>query len=141
MLPAKADRPKVLKPDTSFCCQHNASKRLRETFILNQFRALNAWGSLGGRFYYWRTPSGTEVDLIWKRGEQAAGIEIKSSTTWRSQYNTGLNTLLKAGEIQRAFGIYLGERRQTFDSVEVLPYEQAIKLAANNAFLSAPAVA
>ena len=41
---------------------------LFETFILNEFRALNSWRSLGGQFYYWRTPSGNEVDLIWRRG-------------------------------------------------------------------------
>ena len=114
---------------------------LFETFILNEFRALNAWYSHGGRFYYWRTPSGTEVGLIWKRGAQAAGIEIKSSTSWRSQFNRGLNTLLEAGEIQRAFGIYLGERKQRVGAVDVLPYAEAIRMAADNEFLSESAIA
>ena len=109
---------------------------LFETFILNEFRALNAWYSHGGRFYYWRTPSGTEVDLIWKRGARAVGFEIKSSTSWRSQFNTGLNTLLEAGEIERAFGIYLGERRQKFGAVNVMPYAEAIRMAADNEFLA-----
>ncbi len=114
---------------------------LFETFILNEFRALNAWYSRGGQFYYWRTPSGTEVDLIWKRGLRAAGFEIKSSTNWRSQFNTGLNALLEAGEIQRAFGVYLGERRQRFGAVNVLPYAEAIRMAADNEFLSGPDIA
>lgn len=118
------DRPSAIEQGNLF-----------ETFILNEFRALNAWYSHGGRFYYWRTPSGTEVDLIWKRGARAAGFEIKSSANWRSQYNTGLNTLLEAGEIQRAFGIYLGARRQRSGSVEVLPYAEAIEMAASNGFL------
>ena len=102
---------------------------LFETFILNELRALNAWRSHGAQFYFWRTPSGTEVDLIWRRGKQAAGIEIKSSSTWREQYNKGLNTLLDAGEIQRAFGIYTGERAQRFGRVRVLPYKEALRLA------------
>ena len=56
---------------------------LFETFILNEFRALNSWRSHGAQFFYWRTESGNEVDLIWKRGRQAAGFEIKSSVSGR----------------------------------------------------------
>ena len=109
---------------------------LFETFILNEFRALNAWRSLGAQFYYWRTPSGTEVDLIWKRGRQAVGFEIKSSPVWRKQFNKGLQALLQAGEIQQAFGIYLGERVQQYGQVTVLPYADAISMASEDAFIN-----
>ncbi len=118
------DQPSALELGTLF-----------ETFILNEFRALNSWRSLGGQLYYWRTPSGTEVDLIWKRGRQALGFEIKSSTVWRKQFNKGLNTLLQAGEIQQAFGIYLGERAQQYGQVAVLPYTTALRMVAEGKFI------
>lgn len=108
---------------------------LFETFILNEFRALNAWHSHGAECSYWRTPSGTEVDLIWKCGSRAVGFEIKASDRWRTGHNKGLLTLLDAGDIQRAYGIYLGAHRQRYDRVEVLPYIEAVEMAAKNAFI------
>lgn len=107
---------------------------LFETFILNELRALNSWRSLGGQFYFWRTPSGNEVDLIWRRGNRAAGFEIKSSREWKSSYNKGLTALLQAGEIERAFGIYRGERIQKHGEVTVLPWPTAIQMAADGEF-------
>ncbi len=118
------DRPSPMEIGTLF-----------ETFILNELRALNAWRSHGAQLYFWRTPSGTEVDLIWQRGHKAAGIEIKSSGVWREQYNKGLNTLLDAGEIQQAFGIYTGERAQRFGRVRVLPYKKAVRMALEDGFI------
>ena len=53
---------------------------------------------------------GCRSGLDLEEGYRAAGIEIKSSSVWREQYNRGLNTLLDAGEIRQAFGIYTGER-------------------------------
>ena len=118
------DRPSPMEIGTLF-----------ETFILNELRALNAWRSHGAQLYFWRTPSGTEVDLIWQRGHEAAGIEIKSSGVWREQYNKGLNTLLDAGEIQQAFGIYTGGRAQRFGRVRVLPYKKAVRMALKDGFI------
>ena len=109
---------------------------LFETFVLNEFRALNSWLSLGARFFFWRTPSGNEVDLIWRCGNRAAGFEIKSTSTWKSSFNKGLNALLEAGEIEQAFGIYRGERTQKHGKVTVLPWSTAIKMAADGEFLS-----
>lgn len=109
---------------------------LFETFVLNEFRALNSWLSLGARFYFWRTPSGNEVDLVWRCGNRAAGFEIKSTFAWKNSFNKGLNALLEAGEIEQAFGIYRGERTQKYGEVTVLPWSTAIKMAADGEFLS-----
>ena len=102
---------------------------LFETWVLNELRALNAWSGQGAEFFYWRTEHGTEVDLIWKRGRRAVGIEIKASPTWKAQFNKGLRTLLEAGGIEQAFGIYTGERELRFGDIRVLPYEKALQFA------------
>ena len=117
------DKPSALETGTLF-----------ETFILNEFRALNSWRSHGAQFYYWRTESGTEVDLIWKRGRQAVGFEIKSSPVWQAKFNKGLNALLQSGDIQQAFGIYQGERTQKAGQVTALPYPTALRMAAEGGF-------
>ncbi len=100
-----------------------------ETWVLNEFCALNSWQGHGAQFYYWRTPSGTEVDLIWKRGKQSIGFEIKSTNRWKSDFNKGLYVLMESGEIQQAFGVYRGERRLKASNVTVLPYKEAIHMA------------
>jgi len=108
---------------------------LFETYVLNEFRALNSWRSHGAQLYYWRTPSGTEVDLIWKRGKRAVGFEIKSTGRWKPDFNKGLWALMESGEIEQAFGIYRGHRRLKVGNVTVLPCEEAIQMAHVGEFL------
>ena len=110
---------------------------LFETFILNELRALNSWRSHGAQFFYWRTESGNEVDLIWKRGRQAVGFEIKYSTIWKEKFNKGLNVLLRSGDIRRAFGVYRGTRVLKVGEVTVLPYERAIEMASEGSVILA----
>ena len=111
---------------------------LFEGFVLNEFRALNAWGSHGAQFFYWRTEAGNEVDLVWKRGERAVGFEIKSSTVWKEGFNKGLNVLLRSGDIRHAFGVYRGTRILKVGQVTVLPYRTAIEMAQEGSFVPAP---
>ncbi|MCY4486380.1 MAG: AAA family ATPase [Deltaproteobacteria bacterium] len=111
---------------------------LFESFVLNEFRALNSWLSHGAQFFYWRTEAGNEVDLIWKRGERAAGFEIKSSTAWQEKFNKGLNVLLRAGDIEQAFGVYRGDTVQKVGKVTVVPYRMAIEMAREGGFVSTP---
>ena len=77
------------------------------------------------------------MDLIWKRGRQAVGFEIKSSGTWKERFNRGLNVLLQSGDIRQAFGVYRGERVLKVGAVTVLPYEKAIEMASKGSFLPA----
>ncbi len=107
---------------------------LFETFVLNEFRAMNSWRSHGARLFYWRTEAGNEVDLIWKSGKKAIGFEIKWSETWKEKYNRGLNVLLESGDIQQAFGIYRGDRILKVGKVVVLPFGMAIGMAETGEF-------
>ena len=102
---------------------------LFETWIINELRALDAWRGHGGQFFYWRTPSGNEVDLIWRLGKQAAGFEIKSGTRWKPEFNKGLEALLDSGDISSAYGIYRGEQRLKVGAVTILPYRDALQMA------------
>ena len=107
----------------------NETGLLFETFVLNEFRAINSWKSHGARFFYWRTESGNEVDLIWKKGPKSIGFEIKSSNLWKEKFNKGLNVLLNSGDIHRAFGVYRGDRALKMGKITVLPYAKAIEMA------------
>lgn len=96
---------------------------LFETFIYNELRAAAHYLDVGGEIFYYRTPAGVEVDLIWSRGRKAIGIEIKSATEWRSEYGKGLNDLLEQGKIQAAYGVYRGTRSFTDLQTRIFPFE------------------
>ncbi|MBL0058826.1 MAG: ATP-binding protein [Elusimicrobia bacterium] len=97
---------------------------LFETFVYNELRAAAHYLDVGGEIFYYRTPAGVEVDLIWSRGRKAIGIEIKSATEWRSEYGKGLRDLLDQGKIQAAYGVYRGTRAFSDSRIRICPFEQ-----------------
>jgi predicted AAA+ superfamily ATPase len=86
---------------------------LLETCVLGELRAwLNEVGA-GGQLAYWRTPSGSEVDFVWSRGERSVGIEVKASVRWRSGDSRALHEMLTKRTVRRGYGVYLGKQCST----------------------------
>lgn len=56
--------------------------KLFETFIVQELIRINDYAETGYKFFYWRTNTGLEVDIILSRGirEAPIAIEIKSGT-------------------------------------------------------------
>jgi predicted AAA+ superfamily ATPase len=94
---------------------------LLETWVLHELRAAMAYGNTGGDLRYWRTPSGSEVDFVWTRGRRSVGIEVKASSTWRSEYGTVLKSLIFAGNLDVGYGVYGGSAELKDGPVRVLP--------------------
>ncbi|OHD73545.1 MAG: hypothetical protein A2177_12115, partial [Spirochaetes bacterium RBG_13_68_11] len=94
---------------------------LLETWILHELRAAMSLHATGGQLSYWRTPSGSEVDFIWSRGERAVGIEVKAAATWRREYGTPLKSLIDASAVQEGYGIYTGTSEMKDGPVRVMP--------------------
>lgn len=95
---------------------------LLETLVFHELRAQIAYGNCGGELSYFRTPTGTEVDFIWTRGDQRIGIEVKASARWRSEYGSALRDLYEAKILTACYGVYLGETAQADGPVRVLPW-------------------
>jgi predicted AAA+ superfamily ATPase len=94
---------------------------LFETYIYGELKAANHYLNIGREFYYWRTPSGNEVDFICKKGNDVIGIEVKSSTSWKDNYNQGLSTLLEEKKISTAIGVYLGDKKLKKNNITIYP--------------------
>jgi predicted AAA+ superfamily ATPase len=94
---------------------------LLETWVLHELRAAIAIDNLGGELAYWRTPTGTEVDFVWSRGERAVGIEVKASRTWRREFGSSLKTLHWDGVLGNGYGVYLGADELRDGPIRVLP--------------------
>lgn len=96
---------------------------LLETLVLNELRAYSEYSKKYFEIHYWGTPSENEVDFILTKGSQSIGIEVKSGVKWRPDYAKGLNVLLNAKKIQKAFLIYRGKHEELHEKIKMIPIE------------------
>jgi predicted AAA+ superfamily ATPase len=96
---------------------------LLETLVFHELRAEIAYAGGGGELSYYRTPSGAEVDFVWRRGKLAVGIEVKASTRWRPEHARALADLHGAGVLTASYGVYLGDTPLRDGPIHVLPLQ------------------
>jgi len=108
---------------------------LLETWLLHELRAAMSSLNTGGQLYYWRTPSGTEVDFIWSRGARSVGIEVKASATWRPDHASTLRGLMEQGVLTHAHGVYAGTAERKDGPVRVWPVRAFLRELASGGIL------
>jgi predicted AAA+ superfamily ATPase len=94
---------------------------LLETWVLHELRAAMAYQNIAGELYYWRTPAGSEVDFIWRRGARVVGIEVKAAPSWRREFGGPLKSLLAERIVHAGFGVYTGTTELKDGPLRVLP--------------------
>lgn len=100
---------------------------LLETLVLHELRSWINVSGCGGELFYWRTPSGSEVDFIWTRGKKNVAIEVKSAPVWKKEHGSALNQLFDEGRVQKCFGVYGGNARLKDRAVDVLPVKDFMR--------------
>lgn len=101
---------------------------LFETFILSELQSYNSYHQKYWEFYYWGTPSQSEVDFIIAKGNKLIGLEVKATKKWKTEYNKSLQTLLEAKKIKSAFGVYMGKEKLKYGQIDVYPVEEFLTL-------------
>lgn len=99
---------------------------LLETLVLHEIKTYSDYFLQRYEINFWGTPSENEVDFIVSKGKTRIGIEVKASKKWDKSFNKGLETLLSAGKIKHAYGIYLGEERLKNSNINVFPLQKFI---------------
>jgi len=95
---------------------------LLETWIVCEVRAYMELFRIKGSLAYWRTTSGSEVDLVWWYGEKIILIEIKSAKKIRKDHLKGIKSFRDStSKPVRAILVNLGTESLLVDDVEVLP--------------------
>ena len=98
---------------------------LFESLVFNELRAQIAYENIGGELFYWRTADDIEIDFIWKRAENVVAIEVKSTTRWKKEYDSGFKSLSSSAIKPKAcFGVYCGEEILKKDFGLVLPWKE-----------------
>jgi hypothetical protein len=109
---------------------HPLRGALFETLVVNEF--LKARWNTGDRapLYFWRDHVGTEVDLVFERGNAVAAVEIKSGITVAGDAFGGLRTWRRYAAERGRFGalhlglVYGGEQRFVREEVDVMPWAE-----------------
>lgn len=101
--------------------------RLLETYLFHELRAHIDYQRLGARLFYWRTPSGTEVDFVASAGDRHVAIEVKASERWRPEYGDGIAALGENVPLAGRFGVYLGADPLVVGGIRVLPLLQFLE--------------
>lgn len=101
---------------------------LFETLVLHEIKTYSDYFQQRWQVHYWGTPSENEVDFIISKGKISIGVEVKSSKKWDKSFNAGLSTLLAAGKIKAAYGVYLGGDQLKSGDVSVLPFRKFVSL-------------
>ena len=96
---------------------------LLETLILNELRAYSSYFSKQLEIFYWATPSHAEVDFIVCKGKTKIAIEVKSSRTWKKEFNLGLHSAADSRKLDRLIGVYLGSDPLVSEGIDVWPVE------------------
>lgn len=90
---------------------------LFENFVVMELRKQCSWSRNRAELYHFRTHAGREVDIVLEnRARDLAGVEVKASSTLKSEDFAGLRALaeLAQGRFRRGVILYLGQ--------EVIPF-------------------
>ena len=95
---------------------------LLEHFVASELhrRTRTLWPEAA--LFHYRTRSGAEVDFVLEAGRDLWGIEVKAGHRVTRSMLRGLRSLAsRSDRVKRRIVVFLGERRQLLDGVEVLP--------------------
>ncbi len=106
------------------CPQRGASW---EGFIIEQIIRREKLANPASQFYFWRTATGQEIDLLVERPHERIGVEIKVGTYVESSDWKTLRFALDALKLSRAYVVNQTDAPyRPFAGVQVLPAEQLL---------------
>jgi len=98
-----------------------------EGFMIEQILALESLYRPGSSGYFYRTHTGTEVDLVLDRGQNRLGFEFKSGAAIEARDWAGLQMAIDDGVIGRGIIAYQGSRRfAVSDAIRAEPAAQLL---------------
>jgi predicted AAA+ superfamily ATPase len=74
--------------------------------------------------YYWRERSGIEIDILMEQATQIIPVEIKTATTFNSDFLKGINYWKKLKPaIKNSYLVYTG-KSSTIDNTDILNWKK-----------------
>ncbi|MBI5139213.1 ATP-binding protein [Candidatus Nomurabacteria bacterium] len=109
---------------------------LFETLIILEIIRLNHYWETGFQFHYWRTNSGTEVDLILRKSpaDPLIAIEIKSGLAPGPEDLSGLKSFLSENPNTKPIVLSRTPNAYEIEGIPILPWMEGIQSALQNKF-------
>jgi predicted AAA+ superfamily ATPase len=99
-----------------------------EGFIIEQIVRREKLAHPGSQFYFWRTATGQEVDLIVERGSERIGIEIKVGSHVAGSDFKNLRIAMDDLHLTRAWLVNQTDRRYSpLPGIQVIPAQQLLE--------------
>lgn len=101
-----------------------------ETILYHELRVYNQISGKKRGIYFYRTQNGSEIDFIIETKKRTFSsrpriicIEVKLADRWNRKWERPIRLLMETGkiEIEKAFGLYMGEHIYTYDKVSIVP--------------------
>lgn len=115
-----------------------------EGVIYNELRAYNAFSQKERAIFHYAVSGGFDVDFLVQTKPKTLNspleliaIEVKAGLTFKSEWLTGLRIVIDEckKKVRKAYVVYRGKDRLTFDGIEVWPVESFLEeLYAGNIF-------
>ncbi|MDP8296741.1 MAG: ATP-binding protein [Candidatus Orphnella occulta] len=98
-----------------------------ETLLFQELHAVNHYFNFGYNIYYWRTPTGIEVDFVLYGESGIKAFEVKRTRKVTPQMCRGLKAFLKDYPLAKAYFLYGGDRLMREGDIEIIPIDYALK--------------
>lgn len=99
-----------------------------EGFVIENLIALESLARPSSRFWFHRTHSGSEVDLVVDRGERRIGFEVKLATAVGVREAAGLAQARMDGVIHEGVVLYAGGRENALgEGIRARPVEPVLR--------------
>jgi predicted AAA+ superfamily ATPase len=96
-----------------------------EHFIINELKRYNDYNKLDCGFFFFRTTTGQEVDLVLEKpGKKLVAIEIKARDRIGKEDFKGLYYFKRMFPQSRLILVSLVPRPQIFDDITVIPWQK-----------------
>lgn len=96
-----------------------------EHFIINELKRYNDYNKLDCSFFFFRTTSGQEVDLVLEKpGKKVVAVEIKARDRIGKEDFKGLYHFKKMFPQSQLILVSLVPRTQIFDDIKVIPWQK-----------------
>ena len=105
---------------------------LLETYLLHELKVWNQIHNWGAKIKFWKTHHNSEIDFIVEVKGRKAGIELKSSQIWKKEFGKHLKKIKDGKFIDRAMGVYLGDKNLKADGLEVYTLKNFLNLLEKN---------
>ncbi len=132
--------PKLYFYDTGLCCSlleidneshvntHPLRGSLFENLIILELLKKRLNNGQRSNLYYWRERSGIEIDILMEQASQIVPVEIKTATTFNSDFLKGINYWKKLNpSIKNSYLVYTG-KASAIDNTDILNWKQIIDI-------------